>query len=388
VPSLRMIGRIMNSNRLLLGILTASAMFAASGSGGGGSGGGGNTGGVTPSNAAEVRTPNERIPAGGTVQVKFLLTQPRPIGSSGSSFFTSGFDVNGVAISSTLGDAAGAAVWQNGLLRVSVVSPNADFGMTDYPFMTATLSVPATSQMGATYPLALSDGSFMTALGPLTVTDPKPGVLTIGGSISIHNIVPGGGTWPAGTVVNVEGTGFLPLTKLTAKMRMSPAVYDSPTAMHFTLQDSATTMDMQPITASNPDGSQVTYNSYLRGVLIQSPSRSLLNRTDPIFQLQTHGIATVGPLSPMSSGQYAALAFQNPTPGPVVVTLMVNSSGAVTTITLPSGGRVVDDISALLGGTSLGPNDTVTVTSTSLVQMLGLYCDENAGTVTPFLPSF
>jgi hypothetical protein len=377
----------MNSNRLLVGTLIASGLFAASGSGGGG--GGGTGGGVTAPNAAEIRIPNERIPAGGTVQVKFLLTQPRPIGSSGSSFFTSGFDVNGVAISSTLGDAAGAAVWKDGLLRVSVISPNADFGMNaDYPLLTATLSIPASSKPGATYPLALSDGSLMSPLGPLTLTDPKPGTLTIGGSISIYNIVPGGGTWPAGTVVTVSGTGFLPSTKLGAKMRISPAVYDSPTQMHFTLQDSSTTMDMQQITASNPDGSVVTYNSYLRGVLIQKPSRSLLNQTDPVFQLQTHGIATITGLPPMGSGQYAALAFQNPTPGPVVVTLMIDSSGAVTTITLPPGGRVMDDLTTLLGGTNLAPNDTVTVTSTSSVQMLGLYCDEIAGTVVPFLPSF
>jgi hypothetical protein len=378
-------GKNMFFERIRWGLCLTSTLLAGGGPSGGG---GGTTTGVTAPNAVEVRTLSERVPAGGTVQFKFLFTQPRPIGSSGSSFSTFGFDVNGVSISSPLGDSAGAAVWRNGKLYISVVSPTSDFGTSDYPFLTATLSVPATTQVGSTYPIALSDATFIGPAGPLTFTDPKPGVLTIGGSVSIHNVVPGGGTWPAGTVVKVEGTGFVPLTKITGKMRMSNAVYDSPTEMHFTLLDSSTTMDMQPLTATNPDGSQLTYYSYLRGVPVKSPSTPLLQLTDPIFPLQTHGISTIGPLGAMGSGQYAAFAVQNPTQGPVVVTFFVNSTGEQTTVTLPPLGRVMDELTALLGGVALSPADTVTVFATAGVQMLGLLCDDNAATVAPFLPQF
>jgi hypothetical protein len=396
-------GGSVKRNGIVIGIFLASCMFAGgsggsggsgSGSGGtGGSGGGnggtdGGTGGVTSPNAVEIQTLNETIPAGGTVQFKFLITQPRPIGSSGSRFATNDFDVNGVSIASPLGDAAGAAVWQNGMLDVSVISPSADFGTAEYPLITATLSLPASTKVGTTYPIALADASFVGPQGPLTFNDPKVGKLTVGGSVSIHNVVPGGGTWPAGTIVKVEGTGFLPTTKLTAKMHMSPVVYDGPTQMHFELLDSSTTMDMLGLTAMNPDGLQVTYYSYLRGVPVQPPSRTLLKSTDPIFQMQTHGRAEVGPLPAMSSGQYVALAVQNPTQGPAVVTFLVNGTNTMTTVVLPAGGRVMDEITALLGGVALGANDTVTISATTGVQILGLNCDENAGRVTPFLPVF
>src|SRR5207253_3608983 len=105
------------------------------------------------------------------------------------------------------------------------------------------------------------------------------------------------------------------------------------------------------------------------------------------FQTLTHSIATVGPLPAMGLGQFTALAVQNPTAGPVVVTFQLQSTGATTTVMLPSGGRVMDDLSTLLGGAAVGAGDVVTVTATSGVQILGLNCDENAFTVAPFLPA-
>jgi hypothetical protein len=277
-------------------------------------------------------------------------------------------------------------VWQNNTLAVNVVSPNADYGTSlDYPYMTVTMTVPSTTSAGSTFPLGLIGADYTSPTGSLTLTDPKPGILTVGGSISIHNVTPGGGTWPAGTVVKVEGTGFSPLTKLTAKMRMSPITCVSPTELDFTLLD-ATTMDMLALTAQNPDGSQVTYFSYLRGRLIASPSKALLQHTDPVFQSQTHllGIFTVPALA---AGQFTAIAAQNPTPAPVTVSFHVQSTGATATYTLPSGGRIMDDISSLLGSI-LAPGDSVTVSATSAIQILGLQGDETKNTVTPFLPVF
>jgi hypothetical protein len=300
--------------------------------------------------------------------------------------FIDSFTVNGVAIFSPQGDAAGAAVWQNGHLIVNIVSPSGDYGTNlDYPYMTVTMTSPPTMPLGSTFPLGLVSANYIGSLGPLTLTDPKPGVLTIGGSVSIHNVTPGGGTWPAGTVVKVEGTGFSSLTKLTAKMRMSPITYVSPTELRFTLLDT-TTMDMLALTAQNPDGSQVTYFSYLRGALVKSPTRPLLLHTDPAFQSQTHSVATFT-IPALPSGQFAAVAVQNPTPGPVDITLQIRSTGAMTTFTLPFGGRIMDEISSLVG-TTLSAGDSVVVSAPSGVQILGLLGDETQGTVVPFLPVF
>ena len=365
---------------VVLAVCAAGAAF--------GSGGGTGVPGVTAPNAMEVRTPSERVPAGGTVQVKFLLTQPRPITSGGSAFSTGSFGIDGISMTSPMGDAAGVGVVHDGMLYVSVISPNSDFGMNlDYPFLTITMDIPATIPAGSIFPLGMPDAVFEGPTGPLTLTDSKPGTLTVGGSLSVRGVFPGGGTWQAGTVISVRGTGFQPGTKIAAKMKISNATYISSTEMRFSLQDS-TTMDTQPLQVVNPDGSQVVFYSYLRGAPVNKPSRALLQNTEPVFQALTHSLAVLGPLSANASGQFTALAVQNPSQGPVVVTFQLQSTGATTTVLLPSGGRVMDDLSSLLGGASVGVGDVVTVTATSGVQILGLQGDENAGTITPFLPGF
>jgi hypothetical protein len=346
-------------------------------------GGGGNT-----ATTSEVKTLSERIPAGGTVQAKYLLTQPRPITTGGPRVPTYGFAVLGVSATSPLGDTAGAALMQNGALAISIVSPSSDYGTNlDYPFMTVSMGIPSTTTAGSTFPLQFPDSIYQTPTGPVTLTDPKPGTLTIGGTISISGVFPGGGTWGAGTTISVRGTGFLPSTKIVTKMRTTIATYISPTEMQFALTR-GDTMDSQPITASNPDGSQATFYSYLRGSLIYAPSRDLLRQTDPIFQNITHGVATVGPIGNLAAGQYTALAIQNPTPGPVVVSFTHQTSGITTTVTLPSCTRVMDELGALLGGVTLLAGDQVLVRATSGVQILGLLGDDVAGTMTPFLPLF
>lgn len=373
----------------VLGLMAAGIAFASgpNPSGGNGGTGGGGTG-VTPTGAIEVKTLSERVPAGGTVQEKFLLTQPRPITSGGWGVSTDGFTVLGVSLSSPLGDTAGTAVSYNGSLYLSVISPNSDFGTNlDYPFVTIAMQIPSTTPAGSTYTLAMPDAVFQSPTGPITLTNTKPGTLTIDGSVSIYGVFPGGGTWPAGTVISVQGTGFQPGTKMSTKMKTSTPVYIGPTEMQFTLQDT-TTLDEQPIQVTNPNGSQVVFYSYLRGTLVASPSSELLRATDPIFQTLTRGTATIGPLPAMTPGQFTALAVQNPTAGPVVVTLQLQRTAATTTVMLPSCGRVMDDLSTLLGGAAVGPGDVVTVTATSGVQILGLNGDANAFTVAPFLPAF
>ena len=156
--------------------------------------------------------------------------------------------------------------------------------------------------------------------------------------------------------------------------------------MTLTLMEPAT-LDMQAFNVVNPDGSEVTFFSYARGVPVWAPSRPLLLNTDPLFQTLTHGTATIGPLPALSSGQFEAIAIQNPNPETAVVSFHLERTGATTTLTLPSGGRVMDDLAVLLGGTSVTVEDVVTVSATSGVQILGIHGDENAGTVTAFLPS-
>ena len=323
------------------------------------------------------------------MQIKFMLTQPRPITSMGSSFTMRGSVVGGVSIVSPLGDAAGTAVMRDGLLHISIVSPASDFGMNldDYPFLTLTMSVPNDLAPGSAFPLSLDESTVLGPDGALDFSDSKPGTLTIGGSVSISGVFPGGGTQPAGAVIRVLGSGFNPGSKLSSKMKISNPVYISSNEMRFTLRD-ATRLDSQSVTVVNSDGSQATFYSYLRGNPVRTPSRALLLATDPIFASGTHGLARFGPLPSSDDGSFTAVAVQNPGPGPVSVTFQLARTGAQSTVVLQAGDRVMDEISALLGGAVVLANDVVEVTSTSGVQILGLSANEVSGTVAPFLPEF
>jgi len=352
---------------------------------------GGKSGGPSPApapNTAEVRISNEITPAGGTTQVKFSLTNPQPILSGGTSF--SGFAANGVSLWSPLGDTAGSAVFNNGQFQISAVSPQGDLGTaTDYPILTVTMTLPPTLAVGSTFPLDLANFSFLSPTGTIAVTT-KPGTLTVGGSFWIQNVLPGGGTYPAGTTVRVLGQGFLPNAQLkTPQIKFSSwRVVDS-TEIDFVLKEQ-TTMDAQAIQVTSGNLTQ-TYYSYLRGVLLSQPSKVLLQNTDPIFQQQTHALAAITALDAPTATQYTALALQNPNPGPAVATLtLTHSDGSAETnaIVLPSGARVMDEIGALVLSTGVRNGDQLNLVSTAPIQILGLNADESLWTAQPFLPSF
>lgn len=340
-----------------------------------------------PANAAEIRIPNEVQPAGGTVQAKFILTESRPITTTGASFFLGGMAVDGIALFSANGDAAGVGFVRNNTLWISALSPSGSLGTTlDYPLLTVTLQIPATLPPGATIPLQLGSTSFIQGLtGYLTLSEPKPGTLTVGGSVSISGLYPGGGTWPAGTTIRVLGSGFVPQTQLLARgFKIASAQYVSPTEIDFTLTD-ATTIDTQLITVRNPDGSSDSYYSYLRGTPVSVPSHALLARAEPIFQLLTRSTATFSPMPPLPPGGFGALALQNPNAGPVSI-MIESSSGASATFVLPSQSRIVDDVTKLLNGAAVNAGDTIKVFATSPIQVLGLLGDDNIGLLVPVLP--
>jgi hypothetical protein len=353
-------------------------------------GGGGGGGNPAPANTAEIRISNETIPAGGTVQVKFSLTEPHPITSTGSNYALDGMSVDGVALWSPVGDAGGIGLVKNDSLYINAISPSGSLGNgLDYPFLTITSDIPASVKTGTSFPLTWSSDSWLsTATGPMNISI-KPGTLVIGGSISIRGVYPGGGTWPAGTLIRVLGTGFSSTTRLTTKFGISSITVVSANEIDVILRDQ-TTLDSQQFIAVNKDNSTSSYFSYLRGVLIKQPSRDLLQRAEPAFPLQTHALASLV-VPALTASQFAGLALQNPNPGPLVVTFELDSASGgiqVASVILPSGTRLVDDVSSLMNGAVVNPGDTFRLTSTAPLQILGLLGDESAVTVAPFFPSF
>src|SRR5215470_13602373 len=101
-------------------------------------------------NPVSIHTLNERDPAGGWVQIKNLISQPRPISSGGARLASDGFSIAGAAVFSPLGDCAGTAIEQSGDVTVQMISPNADWASgTDGPVLVVTLNIPATVTAGS-----------------------------------------------------------------------------------------------------------------------------------------------------------------------------------------------------------------------------------------------
>ncbi len=343
------------------------------------------------SGPAEIAVSNSVAPAGGTAQVTFSMTEPQPIGSTGSGFALHRFGVDGVALWSPSGEACGVGLIQDGVLRLNAIDPSAELGTsTDGPFFTVTMSVPANLTAGTSIPFTwTSDSSISLPSGPLQFSV-KPGSVTIGGTISISGVYPGGGTYPAGSEIRILGSGFQGRVRLQTPVKYS-SITVTPDEIDLTLKEQ-TTLNGQSFQLTNPDGSTVTYFSYLRGVLVSQPSEELLQNAEFAFPVQTHALASVVAAGDSDSDdgddKWVALALQNPNPGPVVVTIAAPDQNVSSAVTLPSGGRLVDTLSALVPGAHIQAGETVTVTSTSMIQIMGINGDENAKTLTPFVPVF
>ncbi len=320
------------------------------------------------------------------------MTSPQPILSGGGGF--GGYDLNGAALTSPLGDAAGVAFLHNGIVQIDTLSPLGDLGTGDYPFLAVTMTVPSNIPAGTAVPVDLLPGSTFSNNSGLLSIAAKPGTLTIGGnfSTSAKCVPPGGGAWPGGTVVRV----------LRQRLSAECLAADAQTADRLLFV-------REPHGNGFPGSERANHSPTLRpsrfraaaprscftltfeAPLLQPPSRPFLLNVDPMFQRLTHALAQAGPFAAFSAGQYIALALQNPNPGPAAVTLTITrADGAVSSslVVLTPGSRGMDDIAALVGLNALAAGDTFSLVSTAPVQILGINVDESRAAVTPFLPSF
>lgn len=369
----------------MTGILFLStALFA--------NGGPGPSSSTTSTKQVSLHIPNETAPAGGLVQMKFMVTEPTPISTGGpvlmmdSGMFDS---VWGIELFCATGDVNGVAMINGS--RISILyTTTAGAQGTDYPIMTMALHIRPDVVPGSQTLYQLDPSSTWTLglLGTATVKPTPPAIVTVGGTISITNVVPGGGLLPAGTVVSIQGMGFQPKTQVQLNaIKFSSIQYISPQEIQFTLAQ-PTNMTGQKIQVVNPDGSQDTYFSYLRGIPLTQSNQPLLAGAVPIFSSMTHSWAVFAPMVPGSGSQFTGIALQNPTLSSADVTVSLysptNDLLGSSTVTLPSGYRLMQDISELTQGATPVFGSYAVVTSTQSIQMLGFAADNAAGTVTPF----
>jgi hypothetical protein len=345
-------------------------------------------------NGVSIRILSSVAPPGGSLQLLVTLTEAKPIftGGPSMSFGTSLF-VQGLVLPGNP-DAAGAAVVDgHGGVRLRVKSPSATLGLSiAAPIIAVTLGVPANTPIGTqgsltldplaswwidpagqAYPQQVRQGSFWIAPGP-----------------SIVDVVPGGGSLPAGSIVSVLGLGFQPgaIVEVDGVPVASTTFVD---ASHLdVVLGAAAQLDGRRVRVKNPDTTRASYYSYLRARNLGASTRPLLAATEPIFPVQPLSGAIFAAPAP-APGTFFALALQNPQPDPSSVAIELRSdAGAIvasTSFTLPARTEISREISELLSGVGAPAGSTVVVRATPAVQVLGLAADESASSVEPLLPA-
>ena len=347
----------------------------------------GSVGGSTTAQVS-LHIPNEIASPGGVAQMKFMVTEPTPISSGGPSLaFDAGvFDAAlGIELFCPTGDLNGVAIVNGSRINLNYITTAGAQG-TDYPIMTIALHVRPDALPGSQTLFQLDPSSTWTlgSLGTATLKPVPPAAVTVGGSISITNVVPGGGILPAGAIVSIRGIGFQPKTQVQLNaIKFSSIVFVSPEEIQFTLAQ-PTNMTGQKIQVVNPDGSQDTYFSYLRGEPLASSSYPLLAGVMPIFSSRTHSWAIFAP----PAADYTGIAVQNPGVAATDVTVSLYSPANVlmgtSTVTVPGGYRLMQETSEWAQGATAIPGSYIVVGSATPVQVLGFAGNTATATITPF----
>jgi len=256
--------------------------------------------------------------------------------------------------------------------------------------MTVALHVRPDAAPGAQIQFSLDPSStwMLGLLGPATLKPMAPATVTVGGTISITNVVPGGGVLPAGSIVSIQGMGFEPKTQVQLNaIKASSIALISSNEIQFTLAET-TNMTGQKIQVVNPDGSQDTHFSYLRGIPLLQSARPLLQNTTPIFSSVTHSKAVYGPIGTLSLSQFSGIAVQNSNIQAANVTVSLYSAQnallASSTLTLPPGYRLMQETSEMTNGIVPPFGSYIVVSSSEPVQSLGFIADASQSTLLPF----
>ena len=334
-----------------------------------------------------LKVSKEVIPPGGMAQVKVFVTEPKPISTAGGFLSFDGLEgFDGIAINSPADDTFGVAVVNGGGLAVSIVSKSASFGTgLDYPVLTVAGRVPAFTPLGARFPMTIDPAS-LRLLDPLGVVYPseiKDGYVEAARGVSIDDVLPGSADLPAGAVVTVRGTGFVPRTRIQFNgVKLAKTSFIDSTRIDVVLATPAR-MHGTRVRAVNPNGSKVTYYSYQRTARVDPSAMPVFRDAVPLFPHRSALSAIID-----LSGVAAGLALQNIEPSSAtVVVRLFGADGALlatTRFVLPANAYLVQEVPELFQ-MAAPAGAFVRVRASGPVQAMGIAVDA-AGTATPLLP--
>jgi Viral BACON domain len=345
---------------------------------------------------------SETAPAGGWAQIKVFASSPTLIASGALSVDldpTVFGNIAGVAVFSATGDAIGFANVNGRHVDAQFSSNSASIGqLPGIPVFQISAPVLDGVAAGATVPVTLKPSApsgpspyypaptWQDAKGNTYSVTVNPGQFTVGGTLSIESVSPGGGLLPAGTALQISCTGFDSGTTVSIDgVAFSGVQVVSPDQINLTL-GAPTEMTGKHVRIGNATGEQVDYYSSLPS----APSNSVLpvSGLHAMVPLRTYTAVTLNNIL-IGHGGLVALALLNPNLEPVTVLLEgVGGLGMDTgvlqteqTITVPPGNLYFAALDSLLQATS-----QLWVTASAPVRMLQ-YQEVSAGPYQVFPPT-
>jgi hypothetical protein len=218
----------------------------------------------------------------------------------------------------------------------------------------------------------------------------SPGVMTVGGNISISSVTPGGTVVPAGTTISIKGVGFHPDAKVQINnANVATSRYIGPNEVQVTLTRSFN-MEHQRVRVTNQSTSErAEYYSYQVTAALGSSTHPLIAASYPLFSHSTWTQAYV--TSVLNGSMFSGLALQNLRAQTARVRLeLYSAQGVLLTsraVSLPTNKRMARDLVELFPGFTPGDGTYVRVVSATPIQALGLLGDDASGQVLPVEPT-
>jgi uncharacterized protein (TIGR03437 family) len=316
---------------------------------------------------------NETVPAGGTVQLKFSLSKPALIAHGGLSIDldpTIFASVSAATAFSANGDAYGFAQITGLHVLVNFGSPTGGVGqLPGEPMVVVTAAVLATASVGQTASVTADPTAsyWNDPQGNAYAVSASPGKVTIGGTLSIANVAPGGGLLASGAVIEIDGKGFSSSTTASIDGASVALVQSSsPQKMLLTL-GGPTDLTGKRVRVVNPDGSEVDVFPFIPGTPISAPGQAV-DGLIPILPLQRYTVAVFG-----IGGSFNSRWMAVYNPNPFAVNLLLDTTNVVDdftgerSLTIPAGGSLFDHSSGF--GTGDGNLLVLASAQVQLVQL-------------------
>ena len=352
------------------------------------------TSGPTPGfTGVSLAVANSLVPPGGMFQYQLMLTEPKPIGNSSSRPSLPLGSPSGITLNDPMGVTAGVAVISQTGIQVITTSPLATFGTSpdlEYPIVAIAVPVPSDALVGSQFPLSvdLANSFWLDAFGQPYAQEIRPGTLTIGGTLNISNVVPGGGFQPAGTTISILGMGFNSLSRVAIEgvtLTVDDYHVVSPNQIDVILPQGVR-MDGARVRVKNTNGEVARYFSYLRTQSLGQSANALVNQSYPLFSRTRYTSATLA--WQRGASAFTALAVQNPRTTTAEITVEMRSAANEVlgsfSFPLPPMSKITRDLTDFFSQPPAGAVQ-VHVSSTQRMQVLGLLGDQAAGTVVPVI---